>query len=400
MMREQQDQTIRKFISSAVVSEIQSSDIYLTIKARLFDLKRNKNGVILTEAFLDEIVANEDKYICIPVCADVFGLINNRSMGHRYDKSTGQYHSTQIGSFRHFEKETVKDNAYLVGYARIMKRNAAVCSAISQLFADGDLKFSYEITSGAYEEHDDGTIIIDASEKNYLEGEAIVTFPACKDAVALQLVAECMGKGDESMKENTIVTTNTVSKDVLNANVCASTGSALTTNADAINAQRVIVEHRETEHKEDSIYDSDSGAMTVVETNTNTMTRTPVEIAETEPKGGDSEDDPEEIPEEHQEDDSQNAACEKKKKCAEQGPSATEMLAEIQSQMKNLFAEIEKLKAEKDTDKAESFVAEAKPEAEQKINPFMAEIATNSSKYTLLEKDEHHFDAYTLLDRA
>lgn len=48
-----------KIIASAIVSELQSSDIFMTIKARLFDLKANLNGARVTEAFLDEIVANE-----------------------------------------------------------------------------------------------------------------------------------------------------------------------------------------------------------------------------------------------------------------------------------------------------------------------------------------------------
>jgi len=51
----------------------------------------------------------------------------------------------------------------MVGYARIMKRNKAVCNAITQLFASSTLKFSFEISCGEYEEDTDGTIVIDAS---------------------------------------------------------------------------------------------------------------------------------------------------------------------------------------------------------------------------------------------
>jgi len=80
---------VKTFVASAIISELQSSDIYLTVKARLFDLNANLNGVRVTAAFLDEIVNNEEKYIGIPLCADVRGLLANETIGHMYDKRTG-----------------------------------------------------------------------------------------------------------------------------------------------------------------------------------------------------------------------------------------------------------------------------------------------------------------------
>ena len=107
----------KKVVASAVISELQSSDMYLTLVARLFDLRANLNGVRVTEAFLDEIVENEAKYICHPLYADIRGLIANKTVGHMYNKKTGQFHSTQIGAFYHFEKEVEnfirKKNLYL-----------------------------------------------------------------------------------------------------------------------------------------------------------------------------------------------------------------------------------------------------------------------------------------------
>lgn len=189
------------FVASAIVSEIQSSDLYLTVKARLFDTKANLNNVKVTEAFISEIVENQDKYVGLPLYADVRGLVNGNTVGHMYDRSTGEFKSTSIGSFYAFEKEQTEDNTYLVGYARIMKRNKAVCAAVCNLFASGNLKFSFEITCGSYTQEPDGTCVIDADESNYLEGVAIVTFPACEDAVALELVAEIESKGDENMAD-------------------------------------------------------------------------------------------------------------------------------------------------------------------------------------------------------
>lgn len=169
----------------------------MTVKARICEAPAaNLNGARVTEAFIDEVVSNEARYVGLPLYADVKALTsgNYRRLGHLYDSKTGEFHSTQIGSFYQFEKEEFKNGeetgCYLVGYARIAKRNKKLSKAISELFADGALKFSFEVAVGEYEELDDDTILIDASESNYLEGTAIVTFPACEEAVALELVAQ------------------------------------------------------------------------------------------------------------------------------------------------------------------------------------------------------------------
>lgn len=199
----------KKFTAEAVISEIQSSDIYLTIKARLFDLQANLNGVRVTRDFMDEIVANESKYVGIPLYADIHGLIAKQPIGHMYNPRTGEFLSTQIGSFCHYEEEITEENVCLIGYARVMKRNKTVCKAIEDLYRDGNLKFSFELSCGSYSTDENGVIVIDVHPSNYFEGEAIVTFPACQEAVALQLVAECLNKGDDNMttEENTTVET-------------------------------------------------------------------------------------------------------------------------------------------------------------------------------------------------
>ena len=189
-----------KITFASVISEIQQSDVFMTVKARICEApEANLNGARVTEAFIDEIVGNEARYVGLPLYADKKALIsgNYTRLGHLYDTKTGEFHSTQIGSFYKFEKQTNGENCYLVGYARIPKRNKKLSKAISELFADGALKFSFELSVGEYEELDDDTILIDASENNYLEGTAIVTYPACEDAVALELVAQ---KADETRK--------------------------------------------------------------------------------------------------------------------------------------------------------------------------------------------------------
>ena len=195
-----------KLTFASVISEIQQSDIFMTVKARICEAPQaNLNGARVTEAFIDEIVSNE-RYVGLPLYADKKALLsgNYNRLGHLYDTKTGEFHSTQIGSFYKFEKQTNGENCYLVGYARIPKRNKKLSKAISELFADNALKFSFELSVGEYEELDDDTILIDASDNNYLEGTAIVTYPACEEAVALELVAQKADdtrKGDEEMAE-------------------------------------------------------------------------------------------------------------------------------------------------------------------------------------------------------
>ena len=195
-----QEPIVNRFVAAA--SEIASSDLYMTVKATMFTSpSANLNGVRCTAAFIDEIVEHQEKYIGLPLCADMTKLENGlyRNLGHCYNSRTGTFSSTMIGSFYKFEKAALsEDETALIGYARILKRNKKVCRAISELFAEGNLKFSFEITCGEYEKMDDGTIRIDASERNYLEGMAIVSMPACPDAVALELVAEITGIGKEA----------------------------------------------------------------------------------------------------------------------------------------------------------------------------------------------------------
>lgn len=194
-----------KLVFASVISEIQQSDVFMSVKARICEApEANLNGARVTEAFIDEIVSNEERYVGLPLYADKKALIsgNYNRLGHLYDVKTGEFHSTQVGSFYKFEKQPISTGCALIGYARIPKRNKKLSKAISELFADGNLKFSFELSVGEYEELDDNTILIDASENNYLEGTAIVTYPACEDAVALELVAQKTdGEGECEMAE-------------------------------------------------------------------------------------------------------------------------------------------------------------------------------------------------------
>lgn len=415
-----------KLVFASVISEIQQSDVFMTVKARICEApKANLNGARVTEAFIDEIVGDEKRYVGLPLYADVKALTNGNynRLGHLYDVRTGEFHSTQIGSFYKFEKQKNGENCYLVGYARIPKRNKKLSKAISELFADGALKFSFELSVGEYSELEDDTILIDASENNYLEGTAIVTYPACEDAVALELVAQKADetrKGDEEMAEvenkAEVVETEATQPEVAEQPELAEEEKKV--ESEEVEAEKVEESEDETaackkkEKAEDETaavitreyheerhtnvaYDTETGkevsqTVTIETSSTESQEGTLVEsadgvhVAETvvadddtpaDNSGDSSENDPDpEIPEETNQDSYETS----KKKTAE------EMIAELLEVVNGLKAEIAELKEVKET---KSVTAE--------INPFMGDINAKS-KYSLLEADTTK-SQYTLI---
>lgn len=411
---------------ASVISEIQQSDVFMTVKARILETPAaNLNGARVTDAFLNEIVENEERYVGLPLYADVKALTSGRydRLGHLYDARTEEFHSTQIGSFYRFEREDFEGGAYLVGYARIPKRNKKLSKAICDLFASNSLKFSFEISLGEYTVQDDDTILIDQSEYNYLEGTAVVSYPACEDAVALELVAqraEKDGKEDTGMAE-------------VNEQVAA---EATVENAENETAAVYVTEsHSET----DSVYAYDTSTGTevrqavTVETHISTTdegqlvsTTDGIHIAETgegtqvseaaeesvhvaeatenatqvaEADGGDSGNespsDTSDVADESGdggEQDSNNDSDSESDDSAEDTHDADETrrnIAELLAIMQELKHEIAELR--------ESQKAAASTHAYAEVNPLMGSM--EAKRYSLLEKASPT-ESYSLLERA
>lgn len=433
-----------KFISFAsVISELQQSDLFMTVKARILETpKANLNGAAVTPAFVDDIIAHEDQYVGLPLYADIKALENGKynRLGHLYDSKTGEFHSTQIGSFYQFEKEEFEGGAYLVGYARIPKRNKKLSSAIAELFADGALKFSFEIACSDYEELEDGTFLIDASENNYLEGTAIVTFPACEDAVALEFVAQREAddteRGEKEMAEVEKLevaeveteATETQPEETVTAQEAEQEPKAEVQAEETVNTEEsaepeqteiqaetetatVYLTETHIEESHVSAYDTETGKE--VSTSVEIVTRTsepvegnlvevdegmavaeegkPAETAETqvaedtevpgEPK------DPDDSGDKAPEDVAQTPESDEKKKTAE------EMIAELTDVVKQMAEEIKALKEQKIVAANEKLEVSA-----EIVNPFMDSMTTNGSKYDLLEPVEKP-NGYSLLTR-
>ena len=409
---------VMKTCFASVVSELQQSDIFMTVKARLVETpKANLNGVRVTSAFLNEVVENEEKYVGLPLVADVKALANGRydHLGHLYDARTGQFHTTQIGSFYKFEREDFEGGSYLIGYARIAKRNKALCRAVAELFADGALKFSFEISCGEYRDYGDGTTVIDIAENNFLEGEAIVSFPACEDAVALELVAECDRIADDLRKgENEMTDVNESAEIVAEETVeevqaeqteeeackkkaeedeaaCKKKSEEETEAAEAA-SESAAVYVTETHEERDTInmYDTDTDTNveeTVIhETRVNTREEDISIVAEGEDAGSESEAETDASSGEETPDVGDTIVVNVEpttKKTAE------DLIAELTASIEELRAEIAELKEKK------TVVAEAQV---VNLNPFGAEIGLEK-KYSLLEKAEPTH-SYSLLEKA
>lgn len=152
----------------------------------------NLNGVRVTEAFIDDIVANKDKYCWIPLCVDKRTLKGGQfnSLGHRMDTTGTHFATEQIGSFVNFWK-VIKDGiSILYGEARVPKRDELVCSMLQQLYNAENLNVSFEIVSDCLQ-MDGDVVVIDAGPQNALIGMAVVSAPAYPDASsAVLMVAE------------------------------------------------------------------------------------------------------------------------------------------------------------------------------------------------------------------
>jgi len=442
-----------KLIFASTISEIQQSDVFMTVKARICEApEANLNGARVTEAFIDEIVGNETRYVGLPLYADVKALTNGNynRLGHLYDVRTGEFHSTQIGSFYKFEKQNIQNGCALVGYARIPKRNKKLSKAISELFADNALKFSFELSVGEYTELEDETILIDASENNYLEGTAIVTYPACEEAVALELVAQKntdeTRKGESEMAEvetkAEVVETEATQPELAeeekveaseeNSEENAETEEAACKKKEKAEEETAAVVTREY-HDETHVqvaYDTETGkeirqSVTIstetsdVQEGTLVETVDGVHVAEAEvaAKEEDSGNLPSveeveqtvqteepkgetpaqtETPAEQQAEtpaentNSDNPGEQTPEVVAENKKTAEEMIAELMDIINGLKTEIAELKEQK-------HIAEAKPVVGE-INPFMGDINA-TGKYSLLEKASKT-TSYSLLEKV
>ena len=163
----------------------------------------NRNGQGVTEAFIDEIIANPEKYEGLPLYADIEGLRHRRyrGLGHMLDADTNTFGTMQIGSVTNFRKVEDDYGISLLAEGRIPKREAWVCERLMELYERGALNFSFEIL---YSKDDvvikDGVQYVDVSENNHMTGIAVVSVPAYEESTSLSMVAEEQGGKQEDTR--------------------------------------------------------------------------------------------------------------------------------------------------------------------------------------------------------
>ena len=164
------------------------------IGMRIASSRGNSNGEGVTVRFIDSVIENQEvMYNCLPLYVDLCSLKGKRyrALTHLFDKKTGRFGTTQIGSLCNFYKVEDEYGTSLMAEARIPKRDIDICRSILDLYAIGCLNFSFEIS---YDPADtviiDGVRYVDASEHNVLKGVAVVSVPAYVESTALSLVAE------------------------------------------------------------------------------------------------------------------------------------------------------------------------------------------------------------------
>ena len=204
---ENKEQTVVLLAEEVAIDEKRSNDIFLLITFKLFDNKGNRNREGVTAAFISEIMNHREKYAALPIYADVPALLerNYQGLGHNYDPETGHFGTAQIGGLVDFTM-SVNDEGVVSLYAeaRIPKREYEICDRLQELFVMGGLNVSFEVKynpSNVIEK--DGVRFVDAGEGNSLTGMCIVSVPACRDAVALEMVAEAVN-AEETTEANEV----------------------------------------------------------------------------------------------------------------------------------------------------------------------------------------------------
>ena len=184
----------------AIAEDEKLNPVFLNIRMKLADNAGNRNNEGITAAFISDLINRQEEFECLPFYADVKNLLarNYDQLTHMYNRLTKKFSSTQIGSLTDFYSETDNDGVIsLYATARVPKREHEICMRLVELYGLGKLCVSFEVRyNPEYTIEKDGVLYIDANEDNALTGIALVSVPACEDAVALDMVAEVADGSD------------------------------------------------------------------------------------------------------------------------------------------------------------------------------------------------------------
>lgn len=197
-------------IISLAEDNMESDESYISIKLVLLDTLVNLNQIQYSSEFIQDIVDRKQDFLAIPLMAEVSKLENGKydNLTHAYNSKTGQFKSQMIGSFVDFTTNQNGEILELLGECRVPKRFEKTTAALQELFDNGNLLFSYEVSVGEYTSTD-GIKFVDKSPKNAIFAMAVVSNPAVVSAKALTLCAAIeedfnlnLGNGGANMKRN------------------------------------------------------------------------------------------------------------------------------------------------------------------------------------------------------
>ena len=82
---------MRILVSSYGISGIEANDIYMAIKVKMLSDRRNLNNMRVTAAFIEQVVANRQRYIGTPLMVDKLRLESGQynRLTHLQDERTG-----------------------------------------------------------------------------------------------------------------------------------------------------------------------------------------------------------------------------------------------------------------------------------------------------------------------
>lgn len=196
----------RLYAEAVAVEEAASNDVYMSVEMRMMSTAANGNGCVVEKDFMEAVVENTAFYNATPVKVDVEALVSGKNLGHCFDKKRKEWLADQIGAITEFSLREEEGETVMYGKARIEKNRADVCEAIEELYEEGKLFFSFEITAADISvDPKTKEVHIGASDNNHLTAMCIVSEPAYEGATAITFVAEMEHDMEKKFDHNELI---------------------------------------------------------------------------------------------------------------------------------------------------------------------------------------------------
>lgn len=163
-----------------------SNPAYMTLEMVICNDLPNLNSEGVTKEF---ITSNHQTLVDMPIQVDRFRIENGMysSLTHRYEKGELKTDSIGVITKTWYETDEETDVTTLYASAKIWRRYPKTCEAIEELYEQDNLKFSWELIGT---EVDESYTNAEMYSDGYWVGHAIVSNPSYPIAKSTMLVAE------------------------------------------------------------------------------------------------------------------------------------------------------------------------------------------------------------------